>query len=152
MPIDLEYDQDTNPSKPEVLLSISVDEDLYKATVNALPWEAPADGDATRRVTPSVGLEALLAKAPVPDPSDLDQVEISGSTMAVEALRDALEFLVDAGLLTEESEDDDDALKIFSDVTELCEAEFDSTKAKLKAQANWHTAKLETSRVAAATR
>ena len=37
-------------------------------------------------------------------------------------------------------------------INELCEAEYDSTKARLKAQANWHAAKLETSRIAAATR
>ena len=37
-------------------------------------------------------------------------------------------------------------------ITTLCEAEFDAAKAKLKAQANWHATKLETSRVAAATR
>ena len=37
-------------------------------------------------------------------------------------------------------------------ITELCEEEFNTTKAKLRTQANWHAAKLDTSRVAAATR
>ena len=63
--MDIQYDEDVgNPARPDCLISINKDEELYEMTEKIFPWELPADGDVTRRVTPILFLEGMTRRAP----------------------------------------------------------------------------------------
>ncbi|KAL3892517.1 MAG: hypothetical protein SGPRY_015057, partial [Prymnesium sp.] len=119
MPIDLDFDENFgNPPDSRCLVSVARDEDFYVATQGSILWEDPADGDQTRAVAAAVYFEALLRKAPVPDPQKLKGFPYLSSILAGEHLIGALTFLVENGLV--EAEDgDEESVRDFRSFDEL---------------------------------
>ncbi|KAL3892839.1 MAG: hypothetical protein SGPRY_014734 [Prymnesium sp.] len=105
---DVDYDEVMgNPATSDCPLNFARDENFFIATENALPWELPADGDASRATIAIVWIEALLRKAPVPDPSKLGTTMLLSSCLHLDYVRGALECLADLGLLAAEDGDDE---------------------------------------------
>ena len=64
----LEYDENTNPAEPDVLIRCDKPDDLYQSTRKVLRWKAVADADATKAALPIIELEEMLAELKVPNP------------------------------------------------------------------------------------
>ena len=70
---DFEWDEERGgPEHPDNLISIPVEDPLYQATKNAMPWRACGDHDTERVTIPSIFIENLFGEAPVEDPSALE--------------------------------------------------------------------------------
>ena len=75
--VDIEYDGTRNQWDPENLFNIKRTEPFFEATEKALPWKAPADGDASRAVVPGAFLERLLRRTQLAGRSCLPRAFIS---------------------------------------------------------------------------
>jgi hypothetical protein len=118
--MDVEYDEDVgNPQLPECPINIARSEELFEMTQRALEWKTPADGDATRAVTPIANFERMVRKAPVPDPTKLSRV--IGMTRCLhlhDYLVPALTLLMENGL-GEKDDNDDDDLVVYENLDQL---------------------------------
>ncbi|KAL3894524.1 MAG: hypothetical protein SGPRY_013786, partial [Prymnesium sp.] len=95
-----------NPATSDCPLNFAREKNFFIATETALPWETPADGDASRATIAIVWIEAFLRNAPVPDPSKLGATMLLSSCLHLDYLRSALKCLADLGLLAAEDGDD----------------------------------------------
>ena len=67
--VDIDYDEDRgNTAVPDCPISISREEDFYKATEQVMGYDEPEDGDARFAVAPFIAFERLLRKARAEDP------------------------------------------------------------------------------------
>ena len=75
----IQFDEDRGgPRRATNLLSFPSDGDVYLSTKDAWPWDEPpvhdvGSTDQGRDVIPSVWIESLFKKAPVPQPRDLKE-------------------------------------------------------------------------------
>ena len=75
----IQFDEDRGgPRRATNLLSFPSDGDVYLSTKDAWPWDEPpvhdvGSTDEGRDVIPSVWIESLFKKAPVPQPRDLKE-------------------------------------------------------------------------------
>ena len=112
------YDETINPAVSSILVSYLKDAPFYVATSKALPWGAPADGDATRAVLPLIDLAAPLRRCPVPDPAVLGGPPFNPVVVCLhlhDFIIPAYDHLVSKGLLVDEDGTD----VIFIDATEF---------------------------------
>ena len=72
----IEWDEDRGgPRDPLNMISFPTDSQFYKSTKDVLEWAPCGPHDQGRVVLPSVHLERLFRKAPVPDPKKLSNLE-----------------------------------------------------------------------------
>ena len=108
MPIDIDYDEALgNPKSPECLLSLSVSEDWYESTKDALPYEDPADDDEERQVVAIAWVERLFRRARVEQPRSLRAVPFFTSCLGLEEyLKPAMTYMMENGFLQEEEDEE----------------------------------------------
>lgn len=99
--VNLEWDENLgNPPDPSNLLSIPTEEEFYKMTKSALPWQLRGgNGQDSRAVVASAFIEALFRRALVPDPAALRPYKLINRSLSSEYLSAGLELLIEQGLL-----------------------------------------------------
>lgn len=118
------WDEDRGgPRHGHNLLSFPTGGQLYQATAKVWPWSAPGGHEQEdRRVIPSVYIEGLFARAPVPA---ANQNELKGYPFMVKCLSwadymdAALALLLQHGLTKSLDEDDDEVERVFEDPDEV---------------------------------
>ena len=106
----LEYDENTNPAEPDVLIRCDKPDDLYQSTRKVLRWKAVADADATKAALPIIELEEMLAELKVPNPPCLgpagpDPCPFATTCLFVDTIKLWVDQLADAGAFTEKADD-----------------------------------------------
>ena len=103
----IEWDEDRGgPRDPLNLISFPTDSQFYKSTKDVLEWAPCGPHDQGRVVLPSVHLERLFRKAPVPDPKKLSNLKAMTRCLDVpNYMAEALDLLIDEGLLEEDDEE-----------------------------------------------
>ena len=121
---DAEWDEDRGgPRNPNNLISFPKDGPFHTSTAKVLPWEDCGPHDQGRVVIPSQYVERLFRHAVVPDPKKLDPLKAMTRCLDItNYLADALDLLIEEGLLEATDEEGDVASKIFEDVNDLQEA------------------------------
>ena len=118
--IDLNYDEYRgNSARPDCPLSIARDEDFFAATEHVLGYEEPEDGDAAYMVAAHINFERLLREMTVDDPSTLSATRLMPACLHVDTIANAIEALVEHGLLGSADDDDDEELRVFQTYDEL---------------------------------
>ena len=119
--IELEFDEDRGgPRHPCNFLSFPSAGAFFKATEHIWPWTTAGAHDANRKVVPSAFVEALFARAPVPDPEELKPLHMMVKCLDTHSfLVPALQLLVDEGLLEVEDEDGSRVERVFVDPSDL---------------------------------
>ena len=121
--VDIEYDEDRgNTAVPECPLSISREEDFYKATDQVMGYDEPEDGDARFAIAPCIAFERLVRKAHVGNPSVFNASRLLPAVIHVARIAEAIEAFVEHGLLRDDCDDDDDATRVFATYDELLKA------------------------------
>ena len=121
---DAAWDEDRGGTRdPLNLISFPMEGKFYKSTKKVLEWQPCGSHDQGRVVIPAVHVERLFRKAPVPDPRKLHPLKMITRCLDVNNyLAEALDLLIDEGLLTELDEDDNEQDKIFETIDDLMEA------------------------------
>ena len=106
----MEWDEDRGGARTRFnFISVPTSSELYQATREALPWQPSGahDGD-THMVIPSVSVEALFRKAPVPDPTQLRPEKFIEKCLSLENyIMPALSLLMEQGLFKVNGDEDD---------------------------------------------
>ena len=106
--IDLEYDEDRgNTPRPECPISISRDEDFYKATADVMGYDSPEDGDDSYAIAPHITFERLARESVVEDPDDLSGTRLLPACLHASFLAGVIDAAVELGVLRADDEDDD---------------------------------------------
>ena len=121
---DAAWDEDRGGTRdPLNLISFPMDGKFHKSTEKALEWQPCGPHDQGRVVIPSVHIERLFRKAPVPDPRKLDPLKMITRCLDVNNyMAEALDLLIDEGLLKALDEDGEEQDKIFETIDDLMEA------------------------------
>ena len=104
---DAAWDEDRGgPRDPLNLISFPMDGNLHKSTKKVLEWRPCGPHDQGRVVIPSVHIERLFRKSPVPDPKKLNPLKMITRCLDIDNyMADALDLLIDEGLLEEDDGD-----------------------------------------------
>eukprot|EP00966_Prymnesium_polylepis_P138611 3202839-Prymnesium_polylepis.2 len=108
--------------------SISRDEDFFAAKARVMGYDEPEDGDDASDGDDAIAIaahltfERLVRKACVEDPKVLDSTRLLPACVHVECLADAIEGLIEHGLLEAEGDDDGEEIRIFLSYDVLLEA------------------------------
>ena len=113
---DAQWDEDRGgPRSSRNWISFPKGGDFYSCTKNALDWTEPGARDPGRVLVPSVQVEALFRRAPVNNPIPLNTKKFLTHCLDVEGfLKDALQLLIDNGLLTEEDGDGEEQRRLYN--------------------------------------
>mmetsp|Transcript_13267 Transcript_13267/g.33120 ORF Transcript_13267/g.33120 Transcript_13267/m.33120 type:complete len:164 (+) Transcript_13267:134-625(+) len=116
MSVDFDYDENQgNSAHTECLLSMETDNNFYVATSGALPWREPDNAPGDRMVVPGIFVESLLRKAPVPDPSSLNDKGCLSSVLGIAFINQWLGVLVDELHLIAAEDGDTESVRDFKD-------------------------------------
>ena len=118
----IEYDETRGgPRHPDNRISIPKGGDFYKATKNVIPWAEVGARDPGRVTAPSIYVEKLLRLAHVTNPQALSDHTFMTRTVDMDGWgKEALDLLVEEGLLIEEGDDGDgDALVEYEHADDL---------------------------------
>jgi hypothetical protein len=118
--IDLGYDEDRgNTPRPDCPLSIAREEDFFTSTEHVMGYEEPEDGDAAYMIAPHISFERIVREGGVDDPKTLNATRLLPACIHVDSIADAIEALVEHGLLAVEDGEDDDETRVFETYDEL---------------------------------
>ena len=133
---DIAWDEDRGgPRNLLNLISYPNGCQFYKSAKEIFEWAPCGPHDQGRVVLPSIHLERLFRKAPVPDPKKLSNLKIISRCLDVpNYLADGLDLLIDEGLLEEADENGDVQDKTFEGIDELLEASDKLVRAALSAR------------------
>jgi hypothetical protein len=134
MPIDMEYYESFgNPPSPECWVSIDVDEDFFRATEHALPYEPSPDGDGQRRVLALIWLEMCARDCKAQDSRSWARLPFLSTCLDLNALRDLLEAMIEEGLLDPiDSDPPDTDIHVFESITEFAKTSDQKVHAMLE--------------------
>ena len=118
---DAQWDEDRGgPRSSRNWISFPKGGDFYNYTKDALDWTEPGARDPGRMLVPSIQVEALFRRAPVNNPIPLNIKKFLTHCLDVEGfLKDALQLLIDNGLLTEEDADGEEQPRSYKSFDEL---------------------------------
>ncbi|KAL1529200.1 hypothetical protein AB1Y20_000158 [Prymnesium parvum] len=118
--IQFDYDESLgNEASPDCLLSLETENNFFISTSRALPWKEPSDRSDDRMTVPAIFIESLLRKAPVSDPSSLNDKGCLESTLSLDFINNWISVLVDEVAMLASDDGDEDAVKDFIDFDEL---------------------------------
>ena len=130
--MDIDYDEDQgNPARPECMISIARTEELYEMTEKVFPWELPADGDDTRRVTPLAYLESMTRRAPIDNTADLSRVPVLTRCLHLhDFVAPTISLMMENGLGENDADEDDDLIVFdtLDDLYDRCDFVMNSVK------------------------
>ena len=120
---DIAWDEDRGgPRDPLNLISFPDGGQFHQSTKKILEWKPCGPHDQGRVVLPSVHVERLFRKAPVNDPKKLNPLKVMTRCLDIQGyMADALDLLVDEGLLTEIDEEGDEQDRVFETIDDLTE-------------------------------
>ena len=120
---DIAWDEDRGgPRDPLNLISFPDGGQFHQSTKNILEWKPCGPHDQGRVVLPSVHVERLFRKAPVNDPKKLNPLKVMTRCLDIQGyMADALDLLVDEGLLKEIDEGGDEQDTVFETIDDLTE-------------------------------
>ena len=100
-PVDIAFDEDRGgPRHHNNYLSMPESGAFYQATKKIFAWESCGLHDSGRKIVPSICVENIFRKAPVPDPSRLRGKKLLTFCLDTNKFMvDALSLLIDEGLL-----------------------------------------------------
>ena len=100
-PVDMEFDENRGgPRHHNNYLSMPESGAFYRATKKIFAWESCGLHDSGRKIVPSICVENIFRKAPVPDPSRLRGKKLLTFCLDTNKFMvDALSLLIDEGLL-----------------------------------------------------
>ena len=114
-PVDMTFDEDRGgPRHHNNYLSMPESGAFYRATEKVFAWENCGQHDSGRKILPSIFVENLFRRTPIPDPSRLRGKSLL--TFCLDTNRfmiNALSLLVGEGLLRGEDSDLDDDLVVY---------------------------------------
>ena len=115
---DIAWDEDRGgPRDPLNLISFPDGGQFHQSTKKILEWKPCGPHDQGRVVLPSVHVERLFRKAPVNDPKKLNPLKVMTRCLDIQGyMADALDLLVDEGLLTEFDEHGDEQDRVFETI------------------------------------
>ena len=118
---DAAFDEDRGgPREPQNMISFPTNWDVHKSTKEVWPWQDAGAHSPGFSVVPSIFVEALFKKAPVPTPSDLTDHTVMTKCLDVTRYMEAsLDLLVGEGLFHDEREDGSKVLIVFKHADEL---------------------------------
>ena len=120
---DAEWDEYRGGTRnPSNYISFPQGGPFHASTIKVLPWTACGPHDQGRVVVPSQYVERLFRLAPVQDPKKLDPLKVMTRCLDISNyIGDALDLLIEEGLLEETDEEGNTASKIYEDVNDLQE-------------------------------